>query len=112
MKNVGPWKLGAAALVIVGLLWLGLVGRTSSQSVVKMPPGAPNLLTNTDFQKTTNGLPDSWYLDRSLAGKGSVKIISGGSKPGDLSLCLIPTSQNNDSRAPFALAQMIFPEPF
>lgn len=90
-------------VAVLGALWL--LGRPASESSAQTPPGAVNLLVNTDFQKTANGLPAYWYFDSSLAGKGSVKI-----EPP--SLCLLPNARNNDSGKPLALAQMIYPEPF
>src|SRR5690349_7045254 len=112
MRQAAPRKWSAILPLIAGLLTLWLVGRTKSQSLASVPPAAPNLLVNSDLRKVTNGLPDYWYFDGSLAGKGSVRVAPLAVKPGATSLCLLPNSRNTEPRKPYALAQIIYPEPF
>jgi alpha-N-arabinofuranosidase len=112
MKRAVPRKWRIALPLIAAGAILCLVQVTRSQSVVPMPPTAVNLLVNADLAKVANNLPESWYFDRAVASKGSVRIEASGSKPGSRSLCLAPNSRNTDGNQPLALAQMIYPEPF
>ncbi|MBS1857791.1 MAG: hypothetical protein JST11_20645 [Acidobacteria bacterium] len=103
--RVALWLMAAGAVLCV-------VQGTRSQSVMPMPSTAVNLLVNADLAKTANNLPESWYFDRAVSSKGTVRIEGSGSKPGSRSLCLAPNSRNTDGNQPLAIAQMIYPEPF
>ncbi len=104
------WAVALPVAAIFAGLWLA--GHTWSQTLVQVPPQTVNLVVNPDFRKVTKGLPDFWYFDSALAQKGSIRIAPEGAITGTRSLCLIPNARNNDRGKPFALAQMIYPEPF